>query len=277
MPLPVDLNYEVSGDRRSLAVLFLHGFMGSSADWRRMMSALGDRAFCIAVDLPGHGSSLGLPPDTYEIEGATRAVINALDKLEVERPLIAGYSMGGRLALYLALRYPERCAGLLLESASPGLVSAGERAARRAADESKAGRLESGDFEAFLVDWYRQPLFASLARDENLLRRTVEARRRNDPAELARSLRGMGTGSQPSLWGELEGLAVPALAVAGGLDEKYAGSSSRMASINPRLEYAVVPGAGHTVHADTPAAYTSLLWRFVDGLLFSLGEAKPVP
>jgi 2-succinyl-6-hydroxy-2,4-cyclohexadiene-1-carboxylate synthase len=110
-----------------------------------------------------------------------------------------------------------------------------------------------------------------------VLRRTVEARRRNDPAELARSLRGMGTGRQPSLWGELEGLAVPALAITGGLDEKYAGISSRMASINPRLEYAVVPGAGHTVHADTPAAYTSLLWRFVDGLLFSLGETKPVP
>jgi 2-succinyl-6-hydroxy-2,4-cyclohexadiene-1-carboxylate synthase len=271
------LNYEVSGDRQSPAVLFLHGFMGSSADWRESMAVLGDQTFSIAADLPGHGASLELAPDSYSVDGAARAVIGILDGLEVDRPIVAGYSMGGRLALYLALRYPSRCAGLFLESASPGLEGAGERAARRAADESKAERLESGDFEAFLLDWYRQPLFASLARDENVLRRTVEARRRNDPAELARSLRGMGTGRQPSLWGELEGLAVPALAITGGLDEKYAGILSRMASINPRLEYAVVPGAGHTVHADTPAAYTSLLWRFVDGLLFSLGETKPVP
>jgi len=277
MPLPVDLNYEVSGDRRSPAVLFLHGFMGSSADWRRMMSALGDRAFCIAVDLPGHGSSLGLPPDTYEIEGATRAVINALDKLEVERPLIAGYSMGGRLALYLALRYPERCAGLLLESASPGLKSASERAARRAADESKAKRLESGDFKAFLHDWYHQPLFAPLARDEGLLRQTIEARRRNDPGELALSLRAMGAGSQPSLWGELEGLAVPALAVAGGLDEKYVTISSRMASISPRIEPLVIPGVGHNVRAEAPAEYAALLLRFLDRLSLALGEAEPVP
>jgi 2-succinyl-6-hydroxy-2,4-cyclohexadiene-1-carboxylate synthase len=271
------LNYEVSGDRRSPAVVFLHGFMGSSADWREIISVFGDHTFRIAVDLPGHGESLRLPPDTYTINGATRAVIRTMDGLEVTRPVVAGYSMGGRLALYLALRYPELCAGLFLESASPGLENAGERAARRAADESRAERLASGDFEAFLRDWYGQPLFASLARDEDLFYRTIEARRRNDPGELARSLRGMGTGSQPSMWGELKHLSAPTLAVAGGLDEKYARISSRMAIINPRLKSAVVPAAGHTVHAETPAAYCSLLWRFVDRLSFALGETKPVP
>src|SRR5918994_3254865 len=154
-----NLDYEVSGDRLSPAVLFLHGFMGSSADWREIMAALWDRTFRIAVDLPGHGASLGLPPDSYTIEGATRAVIRTLEGLEVTRPVVAGYSMGGRLALYLALRYPERCAGLFLESASPGLEGASEREARGVADDSKARRLESGDLEAFLRDWYRQPLF----------------------------------------------------------------------------------------------------------------------
>jgi 2-succinyl-6-hydroxy-2,4-cyclohexadiene-1-carboxylate synthase len=272
-----DLNHEISGDRRSPAVLFLHGFMGSSADWRAVVAEIGERTFCIAVDLPGHGASSAMSQDTYTMEGATRAVIETLDGLEVVRPVVAGYSMGGRLALNLALRYPERCAGLFIESASPGLESASERAARRAADESKAERLESGDFEAFLRDWYAQPLFAPLVRDEDLLHRTIEARRRNDPGELARSLRGMGTGSQPSLWGELESLAVPALAIAGELDEKYAALSSRMAGINPRIESVIVSGAGHTVHAETPARYASLLGRFVDGLSFALGEAKPVP
>jgi 2-succinyl-6-hydroxy-2,4-cyclohexadiene-1-carboxylate synthase len=238
---PGNLSYELSGDRPSTAVLFLHGFMGSSADWRGTLAALEDRAFCIAVDLPGHGASLGLPPESYTIDGSAQAVIRVLDELGVRRPLIVGYSMGGRLALFLALRYPERCAGLLLESASPGLQSEEERAARRAKDEERALRLESGGFERFLQDWYRQPLFASLARDENMLGQTIEARRRNEPAELARSLRGMGTGNQPSLWGELEGLAVPALAVAGELDEKYATISSRMVGINPRIRSVVVP------------------------------------
>src|ERR687889_151882 len=94
----VVLKYEVSGDLRSPAVLFLHGFMGSSTDWREIMAVIGDQTFRIAVDLPGHGASLGLPPDTYTIEGATRAVISTMDGLEVDYPIVAGYSMGGRHA-----------------------------------------------------------------------------------------------------------------------------------------------------------------------------------
>jgi len=274
---PKNLAYEVSGEGGQPEVLLLHGFMGSSADWQGVAAAIGDRAFCIALDLPGHGASLGLAPQAYTMEGTARAVVCTLDDLEARRPVIVGYSMGGRLALYLALRYPERCAGLFLESASPGLQNAGERAARRTADEEKANRLESGDFDIFLRDWYRQPLFASLARDEGLLRRTTEARRRNDPPELARSLRGMGAGSQPPLWRELEGLAVPALAVAGELDGKYAGISSSMASISPKVEPVVVAGVGHIVHEEASAQYAALLGRFLDRLPLALGEAEPVP
>jgi len=266
MRLPSTLNYEVSGDRRSSAILLLHGFMGSSAEWRDLMAAIGDRAFCISVDLPGHGASLGLAPETYTTEGSAQAVVYVLEELEVESPVMVGYSMGGRLALYLALRYPERCAGLFLESASPGLESMKERTARIEADESRAKRLESGDLEQFLSNWYRQPLFASLARNDKLLGQTIEARLRNDPVELAKSLRGMGTGSQPSLWGELDGLAAPALAVAGGLDEKYAKISSRMAGINPRIGSELVQGAGHNVHEEAPAEYVALLERFISGL-----------
>src|SRR5687768_14571218 len=128
------LGRSLSGSPGHPAVLFLHGFMGSSADWQDVVAATMDLAYCIALDLPGHGSSLGLTPEAYTMEGTTQAAVQTLDELEVERPAIAGYSMGGRLALYLALRYPERCAGLFLESTSPGLESGEERKARREAD-----------------------------------------------------------------------------------------------------------------------------------------------
>jgi pimeloyl-ACP methyl ester carboxylesterase len=139
------LNYEVSGDRQSPAVLFLHGFMGSSADWRESMAVLGDQTFSIAADLPGHGASLELAPDSYSVDGAARAVIGILDGLEVDRPIVAGYSMGGRLALYLALRYPSRCAGLFLESASPGwrAPESGRHAALRMSRRQSAWNRET--------------------------------------------------------------------------------------------------------------------------------------
>ena len=244
-------------------MLFLHGFMGRAGDWRGISTGLNERLFRVAVDLPGHGASLGMPPDRYTMGGAARSVLEVLDGAGVEQSTVVGYSMGGRLALYLALRHPDRCAGLFLESASPGLKDTGERAARRRADEEKAARLEAGDLRGFLQAWYGQPLFASLARDEDLLRRTIEDKTRNDPAELAKSLRGMGTGSQPPLWEELPGLRVPALAVAGGLDEKFVGISRRMASLDASMRAAVVPGAGHNVHTEAPGAYLSLLESFL--------------
>ena len=183
--------------------------------------------------------------------------------------------MGGRLALDLALRYPERCSALFLESTSPGIEDAAEREARRRSDEEKAARLEAGDLASFLRDWYQQPIFASLARREVLLRETIEARRRNDPAELARSLRGMGTGSQPSLWGELAELEAPALAVAGELDEKYAGISTRMAYLNPRIRASIVPGAGHNVRLEAPETCFALLKHFLDAR--EIGPYRPSP
>ena len=258
------MSYTVSGDPHHPAILFLHGFIGSGADWADAISALDERFYCVAPDLPGHGASLGLPPEAYTMEGATRALLALLDGLGAGRPAIAGYSMGGRLALYLALRYQERCSALFLESASPGIEDATQREARRRSDEEKAARLEAGDLAGFLHDWYRQPLFASLARHEGLVQETIEARMRNDPGELAKSLRGMGTGSQPSLWGELAELGAPALAVAGELDEKYAGISTRMASLNQRIQAATVPGVGHNVRLEAPEAYLVSLERFLD-------------
>ncbi len=257
------LRYTAIGAHDHPTLLFLHGFMGSSADWMDVTEALRDRFRCIALDLPGHGASLGLPSELYCFEGAARAAIRTLDILDVGRARIVGYSMGGRLALYLALRYPGRCASLFLESASPGLEDAAERAARRRSDGEKALRLESDDFEEFLADWFSQPLFVSLARRDGMIERMIEARRANDPAELARALRGMGTGTQPSLWGELSGLVVPALAVSGELDEKFVALSRRMAGASPNVQIGVVTRAGHNVRAEALEAYMNLLEGFL--------------
>ena len=259
------LGLAASGETSRPVVLFLHGFMGSKSEWTEVMEDLGHTFRCVAVDLPGHGSSLGLPDPAYTIDGAARAILGALDGLQIPHATLVGYSMGGRLALYLALRHPERCAGLFLESASPGIEDAAGRRARREADEEKARRLEHGDFEEFLNGWYRQPLFAPMARDGALLRRTIEARRKNDPVELARSLRGMGTGRQPSLWEVMPDLRVPTLAVAGELDEKFVGISRRMEDLSPRVRTVIVPDTGHNARAEAPDEYLSLLQRFLEG------------
>ncbi|HEX2728748.1 MAG TPA: alpha/beta fold hydrolase, partial [Rubrobacteraceae bacterium] len=116
------LSYTISGDRRRPAVLFLHGFMGSSGDWGGITAVLEERYFCVAVDLPGHGTSVGLPLESYTFEVAARMVLAVLGELGIERTTLVGYSMGGRLALYTALRIPQRVSRLVLVGASPGIA-----------------------------------------------------------------------------------------------------------------------------------------------------------
>ena len=251
------------GDAAQPAVLFLHGFMGSGEDWRATVETLQPDYRCLTVDLPGHGAAIDLPDGAYTMAGAARAVIEVLNHHEINRCHLVGYSMGGRLALYLALQYPERFRRLVLESASPGLRAEEERAARRAIDEARARRLETGSLGRFLDDWYRQPLFSSLHDHPGLVERIVAARRRNRPAELARSLRAMGTGQQPSLWERLSGLSVATLAVAGALDRKYVGLARQMASASPRVRAVVVPAAGHSVHAERPGRFAAVLRAFL--------------
>jgi 2-succinyl-6-hydroxy-2,4-cyclohexadiene-1-carboxylate synthase len=256
------LNYTTAGSSDQPAVLFLHGFMGRGADWTPIIEAVQDRAYCVAVDLPGHGISVGLPEGAYTMAGAAQHLTRVLDAEDIARCHVVGYSMGGRTALYFALAHPDRCTRLMLESASPGLRTEAERAARRHIDRQRAEQIAT-DFDAFLHDWYRMPLFASLAR-YNLVDAMVQRRRHNDPAELGKSLQGMGAGAQPSLWERISGLRISTRALTGALDDKYVRITQGMTALNPRIQSILVPGAGHTVHAERPDAFINALRRFVD-------------
>ncbi|HET6569259.1 MAG TPA: hypothetical protein VFG50_14925, partial [Rhodothermales bacterium] len=155
------------------------------------------------------------------------------------------------------------CRRLVLESATPGLKHAADREARRGVDQAHAVRLETQDFAGFVEDWYSQPVFASLTQRPELLTRVKDARRRNEPAELARALRGMGTGVQEPLWDRLDELHMPTLFIAGALDGKYVEVGARMDALSEHVRAAVMPNAGHTVHAEYPKAYADLVRDFL--------------
>lgn len=248
------LAYTVLNSQCDDTIVFLHGFMGAGRDWAAISEALPERR-CIAVDLPGHGASVGLEDAAYTMSGAAQGV---LDALATERCHLVGYSMGGRLALYLALEQPKRWRSVVLESSSPGLQTSTARGQRRVLDAERAAAI-AADFPAFLQQWYRQPLFASLQQHPGLVERLVVQRLANDPAELGRSLVGMGTGIQPSLWERLPALEVPTYALAGALDPKYVALAHEMAACSPNLHATIVPRAGHNIHAERPDAYLTAL------------------
>ncbi|MCO5192455.1 MAG: 2-succinyl-6-hydroxy-2,4-cyclohexadiene-1-carboxylate synthase [Anaerolineae bacterium] len=252
------LHYELTGSAEKPSLLFLHGFIGSCRDWKPIIGRLQDHFHCIAVDLPGHGQSRCDDPLQFAMPAAAAAVIELLDYLAIGVGGLVGYSMGGRLALYLAVHFPARFSHLVLESSSPGLRTAAERTTRRSWDEAMAHKLETMPLPAFLEQWYAMPLFTSLhgtAEFATMLQKRLE----NDPAQLVLSLRQMGTGSQPSLWTEWAQLTMPSTLIVGELDAKYVGISAEMHKLNPHSQRIVIPGTGHNVHSEQPQRYAAAI------------------
>ena len=145
------------------AAVFLHGFAGSARDWERFGEAvdrLGLRA--LAIDLPGHGDTEApSDPARFTVEETARDLNALLELTGVAEAHWVGYSMGGRIALYAAAAYPERTRSVLAESASPGIESEEERAARRASDEALAAEILHHGVEWFAGHWEAQPIFAT--------------------------------------------------------------------------------------------------------------------
>jgi 2-succinyl-6-hydroxy-2,4-cyclohexadiene-1-carboxylate synthase len=226
------------------------------------MDTLRQSLYCIAVDLPGHGGSVRSDPP-YTMPKTLDGLRRVLNEVGASSSAIVGYSMGGRIALHFAVRHPDACSRLVIESASPGLADAAERLERRGADEALAIRLETDDLRAFLEDWYGRPLFHTLRARADLVRAMVESRAANDARELARSLRSLGTGVQQPLWESLPELRMPALAIVGALDGKYVEIAQRMALLMPKLRTAIIPNAGHNVHAERPGEFVEVLREFL--------------
>lgn len=244
-------------------MLLLHGFTGSGRSWgTETLDRLAVGGVSVnAYDLPGHGARRGeRDPNAFTLAALLDEVREAVD---APSPVI-GYSMGGRLALHFAERFPDCVTQLVLESSSPGLETDAERDERRALDDQLAERLLSAPLSAFVDDWEALPLFSSQSQLPQAQRDQLRAGRLdNDPASLAAALRGLGTGTLPSLWPRLPTLTTRTLILAGALDAKFVTVGERMARAMPNAHMVVVEGAGHAVHLERPGAWCDAVTGFL--------------
>jgi 2-succinyl-6-hydroxy-2,4-cyclohexadiene-1-carboxylate synthase len=254
----VRLSYFVSGE--GTPVTLLHGFTQSGRSWLEIISRMPDGWMWIVPDIRGHGETRTRPDAPCSMDACTRDLETLWDHLGVARTHLVGYSMGGRLALHVAARRPERILSLLTIGAHAGLEEEA-REGRRRGDEALAGRIEKEGLDAFVNYWTTLPLFAGLERRGPAFVAQVRAERRmtNHVAGLACSLLGMGAGAMEPLWDDLALVTFPCTFVAGQLDHGYVNSARRLAATVPHGRVEVVPRAGHTVHQERPEAFARLL------------------
>lgn len=258
-----DANVETESEK---LVILLHGFMGSGAIFEELSLELAHDARVIALDLLGHGSSEGAEMhyrfSTNEQVADLRTFIERMN----DRPVILmGYSMGARLALSFAVKYPQLLAGLILESGSFGIEDPTEAQTRQSLDGHRADEIQA-NFNDFLARWNAMPLFQSL-HSKALPSEYATIQKFQDPFWMANSLLGFGTGTMPCLHHELAKLEVPTQLMVGGDDTKFMAINQRMHQQIPNSYLSIIRKSGHRVHIDTPEQWLQTVQPFIQHYL----------
>ena len=265
----VELAVRERGPESGVPIIVLHGFTGSGETMdplsERLAAELAARVIC--PDLVGHGSS-EVPDDVdlYRVEAMAGQVVGLADAVGCDTFHLAGYSMGGRVALTLGCTWPRRLRSLCLIGASAGIADPPQRQSRARADAARAQRITS-DFAAFVDEWMADPLFAGQAAlGEAHLRAARDQRLASNPAGLARSLLAGGTGSMAPLHERLEYCEVPTLALAGAQDTKFCSIAEQLVAALPHCASVRVEGAGHAAHLERPEPTAAEIAAFIEGV-----------
>ena len=257
------LHFERRGDGPPLVLL--HGFTGSARSMAGVAAAFEREHETIVPDLPGHGRSVGgAGAGGYRFDACIDALAATLHAAGHARAHWLGYSMGARLALGCAVRHPGTVASLVLLAGRAGIEDEAARAARKAADDALAARLDEQGIGPFVDEWLAQPLFATLQRlGAGFMANERHERLANDPRELAASLRALGPAAQPPLFAALHHVQMPVLLVAGALDARFVAAAHDLARRLPRAEVREIADAGHAAHLERPAAFVAAVREFL--------------
>jgi 2-succinyl-6-hydroxy-2,4-cyclohexadiene-1-carboxylate synthase len=214
-------------------LIFLHGFLGGKEDWEGMITFFEDRFYCIAFDLPGHGQSIYSENILAEIKNALR---------QFSKPICIGYSMGGRIALQL-----QDCTkATVVLSAHTGLATQEEKLARESIDEEWCHKLLHLPMDAFFAEWYSQPIFHTLSRNQTLLQTLLKRRMHQNPRDLARVMQQMSLSDQR----QITDFSHPALFLHGEEDLKY---RQLYYTLPENVSVRSVKNCGHAIHLENAA------------------------
>jgi len=259
-------HYTEWGDAAAPPVVMLHGLTGHARTWDEEARALSGRYRVLALDQRGHGDSDPAPDGDYTTGTLAEDLAAFCAALALGFPRLLGLSMGGRVAIAYAGRRPTRVERLVVVDIGPEIAPAGR--ARVGQTMGQAPERFATVAEALAYQRANNPRYT-----DALLRHRVEHGLRALPDggfawKYDRALRdAVRTGrwrDTIDLWPLWRAVACPTLLVRGADSDVLSPEiAKRMLEENPRATLVEVPGAGHTVPGDQPAAFQALVAEFL--------------
>lgn len=273
LPGNLTLSYTQAGAGKETIIL-LHGLGGNKKYWIRNLEGLSQQYRVLALDLPGYGeSSLLTLPDEDLLQYFSKAVVAFMDSLSIKRTHLAGHSMGGQLAMLLALEHPERVRTLTL-AAPAGIETftpqeaAGLKA--YAATTFPQKQSEEQIRQAWALNFHQQP-----AEVEPLIQERLQLNESAYYPTYARLLQGGVSGMlEAPVAQRLGEISMPVLLLFGTEDQlipnRYLHPNLTIQSVAqeahtaiPNSQLVMLSAAGHLLQFEQPEAFNKALLQFL--------------
>ena len=236
----VDISYEYGGNGKN--IIFLHCWAGSKEYWKYTAQALASNFRVYALDLKGFGDS-DKPEDGYTIDDFTNLLKEFFNKIGINKAILVGHSMGGKIAVDFAERYPDKVEKLVLVGTPIGKVSLG---------------LKMFTYPIIGKPWYwlvRKLVGHSL--------QTQEAKEAWSKPTTNSAINSMKMMSNTDLADKLPNICVPTLVVTGERDISANAKQNHIYLQRLKdVKFCIIRNAGHSPMCENPVAFNHLLLDF---------------
>ncbi len=254
-----DLLIDYSDDGQGLPVVLVHAFANDRTIWRPQIEALRTRYRIIAPDLRGFGASSRTDGQAVSMDQYADDIVALLDHLKINRTVIGGISLGGYVALSIALRHAQRTAGLILANTRAAADSSDWASFRKALVRD----IEQRGAVAVVENYGDKPFSSSCpAEIKEEVRRMIL---RQPTTGLVSCTLGMA--QRPDRSADLPRIKVPTLVISG-TEDTYMPSAEAEAMHRAIAgsTFVNIPGGGHASNVDSSAAFNEAVEKFLEPL-----------
>ncbi len=267
-----NFNYSVLGSNESERVVFIHGLMAFSANWRKIASRVSDQFQCLIYDQRGHGRSFK-PESGYSPEIFAQDLDQITNELGWNRFHLVGHSMGGRNAMVFADLYPDKIKTLTIEDMGPDLDPRASVYYEKMLNLIPTPFSSKDEMKYFFSNRFEKEFISKepILVLSTFLQANIEQKDSGQNASFfdwrfskAAIIETVKEGHLQDRWAEVSRFRMPVLLIRGENSHIFSSEAfHKMLGLNSNIQGVEIKQAGHWIHFEKYVEFTQILREFL--------------